>query len=222
MVVFKGVYRKMHSEFWHERWETGRIGFHQSEVNEWLQQAWPALQTRGEGRVLVPLCGKSLDMVWLREQGHEVTGVELNERACEAFWCEQLNRAVIATPLYQGDFIGREVEGLRTLCGDFFALPAAEFETVAWVYDRAALIAFPEPMRRRYAQMLSECLPVGVAMLLITLEFNGAEGPPFSVTEAEVNDLYGERFIIDKLHTEALDGRDATVYILRDQRSGSH
>lgn len=210
----------MHSEFWHERWETGRIGFHRAEVNELLKNGWGQLQAE-DGRVLVPLCGKTLDMIWLREQGHEVTGVELNERACEAFWLEQTNTVIAGTHCYQEAFSCREVEGLKTLCGDIFALPVAEFESIAWVYDRAALIAFPETMRRRYAQLLNERLPRGVGMLLITLEFNGSEGPPFSVSEAQVHELYGERFNIERWHTESLGKPDAkrteVVYLLRDR-----
>ncbi|MDO6563650.1 thiopurine S-methyltransferase [Amphritea sp. 1_MG-2023] len=211
----------MHSEFWHKRWETGRIGFHQSQVNALLKRYWVALQSAGEGRVLVPLCGKSLDMIWLREQGHEVTGVELNAQACEAFWQAQSSNDSVPITLYQGAFACREVEGLRTLCGDFFALPVDEFNSIAWVYDRAALIAFPEAMRRRYARKLSKQLPAGVGILLITLEFEGCEGPPFAVSEAEVHELYGERFEIQRCHSVSLERRDAerseVVYLLRDR-----
>lgn len=210
----------MHSEFWHERWRSGRIGFHQQQVNPLLQHHWSLLRGLGEGRVLVPLSGKSLDMLWLREQGHEVTGVELNELACQAFWSEQL---VAVEARHEGEFVVRQKDGLRLLCGDFFALPAKEFESIAWVYDRAALIAFPEPMRKRYARTLNEQLPSGVGMLLITLEFNDAEGPPFSVTEEEVRSLYSDRFAIEKLAAERSVGREGraeveTVYIMRDRR----
>jgi len=210
----------MHSEFWHERWESGRIGFHQAEANLLLTRHWSDLISGGQGRVLVPLCGKSLDMIWLREQGHEVTGVELNERACQAFWSEQ---NVPVAEQQVGDFSLREKDGLRLLCGDFFALPAEEFETVSWVYDRAALVAFPEPMRQRYAHTLIEQLPAGVGMLLITLEFNDPEGPPFSVTDDEVRALYGERFSIEKLMAQRGGGRNGraeveSVYIMRDRR----
>ncbi|WP_299197767.1 thiopurine S-methyltransferase [uncultured Amphritea sp.] len=209
----------MHSEFWHERWRSGRIGFHQQQVNPLLQRHWSQLQGSGEGRVLVPLCGKSLDMLWLREQGHEVAGVELNPLACEAFWSEQ---SVAVEAQQVGEFVVRHKDGLRLFCGDFFALPAEEFESIAWVYDRAALIAFPEPMRKRYAGTLIEKLPAGVGMLLITLEFDDVEGPPFSVTEDEVRSLYSERFEIEELSAERGAGRGGraeveTVYILRDR-----
>lgn len=209
----------MKSEFWHERWQSGRIGFHQLQVNAFLQRYWSALKAAGKGRVLVPLCGKSLDMLWLREQGHEVIGVELSDLACQAFMSEL---GVDALVRQEAEFTIREHEGLQLLCGDFFALSDAHYEEVSWVYDRAALIAFPADLRRAYAQNLIKNLPKGVAMLLVTLEFDDQQGPPFSVPETEVHQLYGERFKIEKLATERSEGRGGraeteSVYVLWDK-----
>ena len=36
----------------------------------------------------MPLCGKSLDLLWLRDQGHLVIGVELSATAFEDFCLE--------------------------------------------------------------------------------------------------------------------------------------
>lgn len=209
----------MKSEFWHQRWQEGRIGFHLEQVNPFLQRGWSALNAGGEGRVLVPLCGKSRDMLWLREQGHEVTGVELSEIACESFFVEQ-SLEVDSQPM--GLFQRRSIEGLELLCGDFFALDRAQFEGTSWVYDRAALIAFPPQMRAQYAERMCDLLPAGVAMLLITLEFDEPAGPPFSVSEEEVCRLYGQRFTVDKLYVEKVEGKGGrieteTIYILRDR-----
>jgi thiopurine S-methyltransferase len=79
----------MKKEFWLERWERAEIGFHQDEVNPYLLQYWPELHAAQGGEVFVPLCGKSLDMVWLREQGHAVLGVELSAIAVRDFFVEQ-------------------------------------------------------------------------------------------------------------------------------------
>ena len=42
----------------------------------------------GTCSVFVPLCGKSLDMVWLLEQGFSVTGCEISELAVQQFFTE--------------------------------------------------------------------------------------------------------------------------------------
>ena len=207
----------MQSEFWHERWASGRIGFHLDSVNPLLIKGWSELNAAGEGRVLVPLCGKSLDMLWLREQGHEVTGVELSGRACSAFFSEQ---GVEVQEQQEGDFTVRRMAGLDLYCGDFFSLPQEQFDNVSWVYDRAALVAFPPLMRKQYAETLAAKLPINVAMLLVTLEFDGIKGPPFSVSEQEVHALYSESFTIARLFSKTgsgKGGRDETevVYVLR-------
>ena len=75
----------MDEDFWQRRWACNEIGFHLSEVNPYLQQFWPALNVASGAQVLVPLCGKSLDMIWLAEQGYRVLGVELAQAAVEAF-----------------------------------------------------------------------------------------------------------------------------------------
>ena len=212
----------MHSEFWHDRWKEGRIGFHRQDTHPLLMRGWSALNAQGEGRVLVPLCGKSLDMLWLREQGHEVLGVELSDLACQTFFAEQ----AVDVPVQEKDgFAVRSVEGLELYCGDFFALSESCLETVRWVYDRAALVAFPPEMRQQYAQTLIEKLPAGVSVLLVTLEFEGEQGPPFSVPEVEVQALYGSRFEIEKLIVEQGEGKGGrleteTVYVLKDKACG--
>ncbi len=78
----------MEKEFWHGRWANNRIGFHNAEVNENLKQSWQKLAARSGDQVFVPLCGKSLDILWLLEQGHEIVGVELSSVAVEALFEE--------------------------------------------------------------------------------------------------------------------------------------
>ena len=86
----------MDPDFWHARWEANQIGFHRDEINVYLERYWPALGLDPGSRVLAPLCGKSLDLLWLREQGHMVTGIELSRIAVQAFFEE-----TESSPLYR-------------------------------------------------------------------------------------------------------------------------
>lgn len=178
----------MNPDFWHERWQRGEIGFHQGEVNPYLIRHWPALAVTG-GTVFVPLCGKSLDMAWLREQGHEVLGVELSPLAVQGFFAEHGH-----TPQHSTDerFNRCEANGIRLLCGDFFDLTAADLQHVTAVYDRAALIALPPELRARYVRHLVSLLPAGAQILLVTVDYPQEEmtGPPFAVSVAAVEALY--------------------------------
>jgi len=202
----------MEHAFWHARWEEGRIGFHQDDTNSLLLQHWTALACGADQQVFVPLCGKSGDMLWLREQGHPVLGVELNEGACGAFFAE--NDAVPESSV-SGAYQRYLCDGIELLCGDVFELDAERLAQVGGVYDRAALVALPPEMRKRYAQMLIELLPKGVAILLVSMEFEGDQGPPFAVSEDEVRSLFESRFQVQRL-TEAQDDlqRRDVAYLL--------
>lgn len=190
----------MEHDFWHQRWQEGRIGFHQHQVNDWLKRYWPKLQLAPGARVLVPLCGKSLDMLWLREQGHEVLGVELSDIACRDFFLEQ---GVEVTPIAVDNYHRRERDGITLLTADLFELPWEVFRGVGAVYDRAGLVALPPALRRRYAQRLCQRIASGATMLLVTLEFAGENGPPFAVLENEVRELFEPAFTVTRLAAEA-------------------
>ena len=182
----------MHEDFWQERWARNEIGFHLREVNPYLQRHWPDLGLAEGAQVLVPLCGKSLDMAWLAGQGYRVLGVELAESAVIAFFAEQE-----LTPEVDqyGAFRRYRAGAVELLCGDFFALQAADVADCSGLYDRAALIALPEGMRERYAAHLAAILPSGCAGLLVTLDYPQAEmsGPPFAVDESLVAQLLTEQ-----------------------------
>ncbi|MGY3258021.1 thiopurine S-methyltransferase [Pseudomonas chlororaphis] len=183
----------MQPEFWHKRWEQNQIGFHLSEVNPYLQRYWPQLELAPGSRVLVPLCGKSLDLSWLASQGHQVLGIELSEKAIQDFFSEQQVQPQVEL---RDGFKVYEYGPIQLWCGDFFALQATDVADCQALYDRAALIALPPQMRERYAAHLQSILPQGCQGLLITLDYDQAlmAGPPFAVLDDEVKALLGKRW----------------------------
>ena len=185
----------MHAGFWHERWEANQLGFHQETVNDRLREHWPTLGVARQATVFVPLCGKSLDMRWLRELGHPVVGVEVSPIAIRDFFAEA---GIEPTTVTTGPFERSSGGGYELFCGDFFDLDAEALAGVAGVYDRASLIALPPETRARYAAHLAAILPEAVQILLITLEYDQARmsGPPHSVPDDEVRRLFGADFAI--------------------------
>jgi thiopurine S-methyltransferase len=196
--------RIMEPEFWHKRWTSNQIGFHLPQVNPYLQRFWPQMGLEQGSRVLVPLCGKTLDLLWLAHQGHSVLGVELSEKAITDFFLEhQLEPRVTE----EGAFKVFRAGDIEIRCGDFFALGLEDVADCTALYDRAALIALPAPMRERYASHLQQILPDCVG-LLITLDYEQAEmpGPPFSVADDEVRRLLGEAWRLEVLHEQDVLG----------------
>jgi thiopurine S-methyltransferase len=220
----------MEAEFWQQRWEEGRIGFHREEVMPLLTQYWPALAVPAGGQVFVPLAGKSLDMLWFAAQGHRVLGVELSPLAVEQFFTENGLQPEVHPSPYG---IHYRAGAIELICGDAFALDEAALADCAAVYDRAALIALPPAMRQRYAEQLYARLPAGCHGLLITLEYPQAEknGPPFSVDETEVHDLFDPRWEVERLErrdilanepsfvAEGVTALSTTVYRMRRRQS---
>lgn len=167
------------NESWIERWKEGRIGWHQPDGNTSLHRHW---ELTGR-RVIVPLCGKTPDLLWLEEQGNDVTGVELSEMAARAFFEEN----GISYHVRKGAmpvFTATE-RSIAIHCGDFFQFGESEFDAC---YDRGSLIALPADLRRDYADHLDSLTTTDARRLLITLEYDDsvAAGPPFSVPPEEV------------------------------------
>lgn len=187
----------MQADFWHQRWEENRIGFHLEQVNPYLVEYWPSLGLAPASRVFVPLCGKSRDLLWLAGQGHEVIGVEISPIAVRAFFEENRLQPEVTT---EGAFEIWSVEQITVLLGDFFELQPAQLGEVAGVYDRASLIALPAEMRPDYVAHLNALCP-SAPRLLITLDYDQAQmsGPPFAVSDAEVEALYADRGSLTRL-----------------------
>lgn len=193
----------MDPEFWLQRWREGRIGFHNDRVLPLLQKHWPALDLDAGSRVFVPLAGKSLDMLWLAAQGHRVLGVELSELAVAQFFAENGLRPQVRESRYGVHHVAGNIELIH---GDAFALDEAILSDCAGVYDRAALIALPPPLRARYVDQLYARLPRDCRGLLVTLEYPQHEraGPPFSVPESEVRERFPPRWSVDLLERRDL------------------
>ena len=195
----------MQPEFWQKRWADNQIGFHQAQINPYLQRYWSQLNFADDAQVLVPLCGKSLDMLWLAGQGQRVLGVELSRKAVEDFF---VGHDLAPSVIERGAFTVFEAGGVSLLCGDFFALDAADVTECVGLFDRAALIALPPAMREQYAAHLLRILPAAARGLLITLEYPQAQldGPPFAVLDQEVQGLLGGRWQLETLEVTDILG----------------
>lgn len=184
----------MDHSFWSDRWASGRIGFHRAAPNphlvEFADEAFgPAPQA---GAVLVPLCGKSVDLAWLATRFERVVGVEFVEQGARDFFVEAgvtpTRTDTAHGPVYTHANIAIHVADIFTVTRDALG------PDIRAVYDRAALIALPPARRAAYAAHLLALTDPGTRFLVITLEYpeNVMTGPPFSVSDAEVSALYAE------------------------------
>lgn len=188
----------METEFWLQTWRDGKIGFHRDAPMPLLVQYWPSLELAADSRVLVPLCGKSLDLLWLAEQGHRVLGVELSPLAVQRFLKEHALDAEVHESAQGIHHVAGNIEIIQ---GNVLNLDDATLASCQAIYDRAAVIALPADMRRRYAERVYARLAPDCKGLMITLDYpqQQMQGPPFSVDAQEVHDLLGDVWSIDLL-----------------------
>lgn len=191
----------MKPDFWHERWRTGQIGFHRLAVDRHLIRHWPDLGLAKNSRVFVPLCGKSLDLLWLRDRGHSVSGVELSAAALDSLCMEN---GILARRRTVGHFDIYESASLDLYQGDLFSLTSALLGPVTALYDRAALISWEPPMRAAYVEHGATLTTPGTQTLLVTMEYPQSQmaGPPFSVSANDVEHLYSRHHAILELSRE--------------------
>jgi thiopurine S-methyltransferase len=186
------------SEFWHDRWKKGQTGFHNAEVNARLIEYWSELGTPQNAPVFVPLCGKSLDLNWLKERGHPVVGVELSPIAVDDFFTDS---EISPTRSPSGPLELYSADHFEIYRGDFFDLGPAEVASTRACYDRGSIVALPPELRVRYAEHLTKILPREMTILLLIVEYDQSKmsGPPHSVPPEEIERLFSPAFEIKTL-----------------------
>jgi len=196
----------MEISYWKSRWNRGRTGWHMEEVYPHLKTYWRRLELDRGSSVLVPLCGKSLDLLWLADRGHRVFGVEVSEIAIREFLEEA---GLNWEEREKGPFTLYRAGQIRLWQGNFFDLEPGMLPRLDAIYDKAALIALPEEKRAEYARLINRLCVPATRILLNSFEYDQDEmsGPPFAVFEDELQRHFGGRFDLELLHEESLFDR---------------
>lgn len=198
----------MEHDFWNERWQSNRIAFHEPRPNPLLVSHFATLDVPANGRVFVPLCGKTLDIGWLLRQGHNVAGAELSQLAVAQLFDELGIDPEITDIGGLKRYSGADNDTtIDIFTGDIFELAKEMLGPVDAVYDRAAFVALPRKMRGGYAGHMAD-ITDHVRQLMITFEYDQTlmEGPPFSISSDEVARCYGEAYEIVSLEVAEVDG----------------
>jgi thiopurine S-methyltransferase len=182
-------------DYWQNKWQADDIGFHKGEANPTLLRFFPDLELEVGDQVFVPLCGKSLDMKWLLDQGYDVVGVELSEIAIKTFFEE--HDLVYDSYDFPG-YVVYEGDHIKLLQGDIFNLDLDATGECQGFYDRAALIALPPQLRQKYVDRVCAVLEPGAKGIVSSVDYTSPEevGPPFNITVDQFQKLY-KKFDMD-------------------------
>lgn len=165
-------------------------------------------------------------MNWFTSNGFQVLGVEFSEIACRKYFADNQLEFTESTNTRFTVFKGENIELWQ---GDFFAMEPQDLEGIKGVYDRASLIALPRQMRQQYVQHLSKLLEPQSQVLLISIDYDESkmQGPPFSVIEQEVRQLYNSDFnvemvagssgpdVVGHLAKRGLDSLNEKIYVIQ-------
>ncbi|XP_070556946.1 probable thiopurine S-methyltransferase isoform X2 [Ptychodera flava] len=190
--------------YWHKKWKVNDIGFHKDTVNECLINNMNLLTGgKKQVKIFVSLCGKSPDLKWLADQGHDVIGLEFSELATKSFFEEQhLNYTVSPVETIQGASVFKADDcQIQIYCCDFFAFTSAIAGQFDAVWDRHAFGAVLPKRRTQYSENLMSLMKPDGNCLMMTAQYDATvmQGPPFNVRTELIQEFFGDRCDIRKI-----------------------
>ena len=194
-------------EFWEKKWKgTTLPAFHNLELSESVKSFEKYFTPTSE--VLIPLCGKTVDLIYLSKKVLKVTGVEFVQTAIDQFFTENNLEPVIQNEHYTYSNI--DIVNL-----DIFTLDLnKKFDLVV---DRAALIALPKVERKKYGKVVDHHLKPSGLVILTTIDIPKEEdnGPPFYVSSEEVKELYPMYETLKQKTFLSKSGAKCEIYLLK-------
>ncbi|MGV3559762.1 thiopurine S-methyltransferase [Larkinella arboricola] len=173
----------MEKQVWADSWDRSNTHFHRQDVHPYVLKHLTPFALM-EKSIFVPLCGRSLDLVYFSQFADRVVGVEQNETLILQFFAENQ----LAYEKVGERYISNN---LTIFCKDLFALTPNEVGEIDLVYDRASLVTLPLPLRVGYLQKMEELTAPGTQYFLTTLEYSpGMNSAPFSISPEEVGGYF--------------------------------
>jgi len=199
------MYGEKDDEFWAKKWRKGITGWHLSEphpdlvayLSELESNETPGTEARCDTpkSVLVPLCGKSVDIIYLYKKGFTVIGVELIDTPLRQV-LEEAKIDYTVKFLSDGaklfESIDRRIRLVATSIFNIELISNAIGMKVDLVWDRASLIAINPSQRMTYAQAIGKLRKDKAKTLLCVLSYNQRErsGPPWSMSKDMFEPLF--------------------------------
>jgi len=189
-------------QVWEQEYSSGETpSWHLTQVNEKLLTHMDELVgSTKNGQVsnraiLVPLCGKSLDMLHLYQQGHTVVGCDWIESVVIQFFSENNIPCTKSTlENIEGSLYKSEDGRLRVYVCDFLLLTTdvvdVKFDSVL---DSQSLTYINPRDRKQYVRAVRSLLKDEFRYLLVTIEYEpfAHRGRPHSISYNAVKELFG-------------------------------
>lgn len=205
----------MGNQLWLQRWEEKNTGWHEKDVNPFLEKNFHLLNLNKGATIFIPLCGKTLDIAWLLSYGYNVIGCELSHIAITELFKEL---DLVPKVSIIDKFKVYSNKGITIYEGDIFHLTKDLVGTIDAIYDRAALVALPKELRFQYTTLLRE-LTNRAKQLLITVVYEQEvyTRTPYSIPQKEIEQHYKDFYTIIKLDSITIKGRLKGICEAKDE-----
>lgn len=190
---------------WIEGWwqKSPNPTFHRLVYSPLLVENYDKLFEEGKtGRVFIPLCGKTLDLIYFADKGHDVVGLEFSELAVTSFFKEN---NLTFTESTISDFVVYKCKEKNIIIyrGDLFKMKADLCGQFDAFYDRGSYVAVNLPMQEAYADLIFTLMKPDSKILMeaISYDLSRHTGPPQSVSAENVRNNFGRKCVVEVLST---------------------
>jgi len=174
-------------EDWQGHYESNDLGWDLGEVAPPFVQLWQE-EKLPVGKVLVPGCGRGHEVVFLAENGFEVTAIDFSEGAIT-----HLENALKE----------RNLKG-RVLHQDFFSLDDSHDGVYDLVLEQTFFCAIAPRQRQDYALNVARILKPGGMLVGLFYHTDKEGGPPYNTTREDIESSFSKNFEIQQLDKTSL------------------
>ena len=174
-------------EDWQDHYDSNDLGWDLGQV----APPFVELREKGKlplGKVLVPGCGRGHEVIFLSENGFEVTGIDFSEGAVT----------------YLGNALKKRNLKGRVLHQDFFSLDDTHDGVYDLVIEQTFFCAISPRQRQDYVLKVSRMLKPGGMLVGLFYHTDKQGGPPYNTTREDIETHFSENFEIQELDKTSL------------------
>lgn len=174
-------------EDWQGHYESDDLGWDLGHVAPPFIKLWEEGKLP-VGKALVPGCGRGHEVVFLAENGFEVTAIDFSSGAVTS-----LERSLEE----------RNLDG-RVLHQDFFDLDNSHDGVYDLVLEQTFFCAIPPRQRPDYVLNVARVLKPGALLVGLFYHTDQEGGPPYNTTREDIETHFSNHFIIHQLDKTSL------------------
>lgn len=169
-------------EDWQKHYAEDDLRWDLSQVAPPFVRLWEE-EKFGQGKVIVPGCGRGHEVLFLAAKGLQVTGLDYAPGAVDLLSRSLKEKGLQADVLHQ----------------DFFELGEDHSSRYDLMLEQAFFCAIHPSKRCAYVEMAGKILKKGALLAGLFYETNEEGGPPFNTTPADILDHFSDEFHIETL-----------------------